>query len=386
MLIQRCLKALLVLLVFIPSGIASDYKLPDTMPRSFTGLVASAENIVLARLREFTTTPETVSLLLDPIEALKGEIPTGFGNLVVPARIRTPIGGHGTQPVSWTVLVFLARNGQNSNTILPPVGHHPQVPWDLVLPVPMETEHVVAKDWCESSLFRRVICLGSLPLLRSETAGLGMAFLGLTRADSGSSDLRFLWRALRERGGTGAGYGLAQALWSSDEEAACHVQQVFAKASRSEQSSIRMAVDSAFSPVTRRPLRCLGDLALDETAPKELRIAAAMAIQRMHVPAAADQLVRLVESKDDQLRDIGTFGLALLAAGKPPVGIDVSGLPTRTWKLELPESLTETEQAMRRDTPAFKVDSQTRGSFWVDWYHRHKDLIETQVIEVEALQ
>lgn len=383
MIVQRCFWVFLALSMWISNGVCADYALPARAPENFSALMARADSIVLVKSREFTLGQETTSFALDPIEALKGEIPPDMGNLVLPIRMRPSVGGYGTVPMHETVLVFLERDGQGNNILLPPASYQPRTPWNLFLSIGTGNEHVVPKEWCDSSISRRVICLGSAPLLREETSAEGMAFHLLTWSD-GSEDLRYLWRALKERGGAGAGHALAQELSYSDEDVACAIPEVFAKVNHYERSSIRFAVDTHFHPLKRESFRCLGDLALDETIPDELRTAAAMAIQRMHVPAAAEQLVRLVESEDEKLRDIATFGLTMLAAGKPPVGRDVAGLPTRVWKLELPEELTETEQAMRRDTPALRVDGRTRGSFWVEWYYRHKERIDAQVEETEA--
>lgn len=378
------LRSALVCLTVVAIASGGTYSIPEKYPQDLSALIESSENIILARFSEVTTTPETAILVLQPIESIMGRIPAGFGNLDVPVQTRGGIIEHGTGRVGWTVIVFLAKDNSGGDMIIPPVGRRPFGPFDLVLPVTMGQEQLMPPGWCDASPYRRVLCLGSSPLLSEETAGLGYAFRMITWGERTSGDMRLLWRALRERGKAGAGYALARELEYFDEDAPCRVREIFANSNHYEQNTIRIAVDSGAAPLTRKAMRCLGDLAMDEGANRGLRVAAAMALNRMHVPAGADQLVRLVESNDDQLREIGTYGLTLLAAGKPPVGRNVSNLPTRVWKLDSGVKLSDTDQAMRRNTPEIRVDNRTRGSYWTEWYYRHKDQIEAQIAETEV--
>jgi len=378
--------AVITLLWVLPFAFAGVFELTANTPKNLTDLISGSENIIVAKFSQATTTPETVQLLLEPVRAIKGEIPKDAGNVVVSLRTKPGMTGHGTYRVGRTVLLFLASSRDGKTILIPPSGRHPLVAEDLVLPIGEGTASMMPQGWCEASEYRRVACLASAPLLRQETSGLASNFLHLTWGEGQSSDMRLLWRRMRERGGAGAGYALAKELAYWDEDAPCRVRAVFVAANRYEQGAIRSAVDTEAGPVTRKALRCLGDLAMEKGVDRGLRIAAAMAISRMHVPAGADQLVRLMESDDDRLREIGTYGFTLLAAGKPPVRRDVSDLPARVWKLELSEKFSDSDQAMRRDSPDLRIDSPTRGSHWLDWYYRHKGQIDAQVAAVEAAQ
>jgi hypothetical protein len=345
---------------------------PSSAPESLETLLAASTSVVVGRVVQGTVSGSTVVFSIDTERVLKGSVASGAiiaakGAISEPTRTRSSELARG--------IFFLADAGPGSFRLVPPGTGYLLNEMSTFIPLPMTSTPAgqTAAGWGPKERVLLEI-MGAIQTEQARPAGGTIDLFSEYQRDPNSA-LRAVFQTWMRGNSQRLVAIAARALVAEgDIEALSRIER---DASLRGTAAARVIFDGLkryFKNSAPEAISILGRLVSADATENELRVAAAMALARIHTPTALPYLAALLDSPNIDLQTAAVGGFSMFANNV------VSGESTPSagsWRYRTEATIAHSCM----DSGAIRANAPYFIGFWKTWWNENSADIAAELPE-----